>query len=547
MTANRISVYGLVGFIAFISGGWLLQRAESDAAADTYANARVFEEVLQHVARYYVDSLSEAQLYDLAIDGMLESLGDPYTAFLRQRELRDLTLSTTGNYGGLGIRIDVRDGWITIITPLPDTPADRVGLEPGDRIVEVEGVSTEGWSSSQAVNELKGEPGTDVRIKIMRPGYSELLPFTVTRAMIHVNSVATATMLDPKVGYVSLATVAETTAREFEEAVADLVDRGATSLVLDLRNNAGGILMQGVGVVDLFLGQGEIVVETRGRASGASRVYRSTSEPRWPDIPLVVLVNQLSASAAEIIAGALQDHDRALILGMSTFGKGVAQLVFRIGENQALRVTTSKWYTPLGRTLQRTADADARESLVALLPGAADSTHSDSGSVFVTPSGRELFGGGGIVPDVTVASAEISEEQRLFVDVLGSGVPMYQDVLTSYAIEIMGRDESLSGDVTISDDMLDEVRRRLDGRGAAFDDAQWAQVDGIVERQFGYVLTRYLIGRTREAELRARNDEQILAALRFLAQVQSQEELLALVPDSNNQGVTTRAPAGISN
>lgn len=547
MTANRISVYGLVGFIAFISGGWLLQRAESDAAADTYANARVFEEVLQHVASYYVDSLSEAQLYDLAIDGMLESLGDPYTAFLRQRELRDLTLSTTGNYGGLGIRIDVRDGWITIITPLPDTPADRVGLEPGDRIVEVEGVSTEGWSSSQAVNELKGEPGTDVRIKIMRPGYSELLPFTVTRAMIHVNSVGTATMLDREVGYVSLATVAETTAREFEEAVADLVDRGATSLVLDLRNNPGGILMQGVGVVDLFLGQGEIVVETRGRASGASRVYRSTSEPRWPDIPLVVLVNQLSASAAEIIAGALQDHDRALILGMSTFGKGVAQLVFRIGENQALRVTTSKWYTPLGRTLQRTAEADARESLVALLPGAADSTHSDSSSVFVTPSGRELFGGGGIVPDVTVASAEISEEQQLFADVLGSGVPIYQDVLTSYAIEIMGRDEPLSGDVTISDDMLDEVRRRLDGRGVAFDDAQWAQVDGIVERQFGYVLTRYLIGRTREAELRARNDEQILAALRFLTQVQSQEELLALVPDSDDQGVTTRAPAGISN
>src|SRR6185295_2348472 len=282
----------------------------------------MFAAALDRVADHYVDTMSEADLYQLATDGLLAQLRDPYSVVLRGDELRELTTGTTGNYGGIGTQIDVRDGWITVVAPLPDTPAERAGIQSGDQIIALDGRSTEGWKNDLAVKSLRGEPGSAVELKVRRVGVDGPLAFKLTRATIHIRSVQVSMMLDDKVGYVLLTPVSETSAQELTEAVNGLVQKGMKSLVLDLRGNPGGLLDQGVAVSDLFLDPGQEVVATRGRAPTTSKTYRDAKPQPWPHLPVVVLTNGGTASAAEIITGALQDHDRAVVVGTPTFGKG---------------------------------------------------------------------------------------------------------------------------------------------------------------------------------------------------------------------------------
>ena len=336
MKLKSLSTFGLVGFLSFVSGGWLLQgRGAPDTEA--YRNARLFDDVVAYVSRYYVDSLSEAQLYDMAIDGMLNRLGDPYTNFLRPEDFGDLSFSTTGNYAGIGVQIDSRNGFIVVVTTFADGPGVRLGLQPGDEFVEIAGEDAEGWSIQRASGTLRGEPGTKVNVKIRRRGSPQPVDFEITRAPIHVNSVDGVMMLNEEVGYLRLTTVSDVSGREVVQSILQLREDGAQSLILDLRNNPGGILQQGVALADLFLDSGSVVVETRGRAPGASQTYTTRAYEPWPDMELVVLVNERTASAAEIFSGALQDHDRAAIIGNTTFGKGVAYVVVELEDNHALK------------------------------------------------------------------------------------------------------------------------------------------------------------------------------------------------------------------
>ena len=302
MTHRKAVLIALVGFVAFLSGGWLLQRG--GGAASVYQQARLFDNVVAYVADFYVDSLSEQDIYDKAIDGLLRELDDPYTTFLRPEDLNDLAVSTTGNYGGLGIRIEIADGWITVVAPLPETPAERVGIQSGDRIVEVDGVSTHQWSMDKAVGTLRGEPGSTVRVTIVRPGLPEPLRFQVERQQVHVKAVQFAAVLEGRVGYVQLAGVSEQSARELEQEINALREQGAQSLILDLRNNPGGLLDEGIAVSDLFLDRGQVVVETRGRAPDATATYRARGQQKWPGMPITVLVNGASASASCTAAAA---------------------------------------------------------------------------------------------------------------------------------------------------------------------------------------------------------------------------------------------------
>src|SRR5439155_1122256 len=291
---NVVIVTAAVG-LALATGGWLLQR-ETEPTGSVYQQARLFEDVLAHVADFYVDSIEERRLYQMAIDGMLDQLHDPYSVFLKRDDFRALNEATTGNYGGLGIQIDVRDGWITVVGPLA---------------------------------------------------------FKLTRATIHIRSVQVSMMLDDRVGYVLLTPVSETSAQELTDAVNGLVQKGMKSLVLDLRGNPGGLLDQGVAVSELFLDPGQEVVETRGRAPTTSKTYRDAKPQPWPNLPVVVLTNGGTASAAEIITGALQDHDRAVVVGTPTFGKGLVQSLWQLTPETALKLTTARWFTPSGRTIQR--------------------------------------------------------------------------------------------------------------------------------------------------------------------------------------------------
>jgi carboxyl-terminal processing protease len=463
----------------------------------------------------------------MAIDGLLNELNDPYTGFLREEDYRELTESTTGNYGGLGIRIDVRDGWITIVAPIAGTPAEEAGLTTGDRIVEVEGKSTYGWSNDQAVDVLRGEPGTQVNIGIARPGITGVMAYNLSRAKIHITAVQLATVLEGNVGYVSLVNsfVSATMRDELIESIDDLVSQGATSLILDLRYNPGGLLDQGVAVADLFLDPDQEVVATKGRGRGMSDTFDASEEQRWPDLPMVVVVNQGTASASEIIAGALQDHDRALVVGTPTFGKGLVQNILRLGRYEALRLTTARWYTPSGRLIQRD-----REQQRLFTRG--QEVGPDTTAAFKTDGGRTVYGGGGIRPDLVVAPDTLTTPEQEFVRALGAKVPAYRDALTSYALELKASGSITNRPVRVTAEMRAEVLRRMREKDVEISDEQYASARGLIDQQLGYEVERYVFGRESESRRRIADDPQVQTALDLLRDAKSPDQVFALAEAS---------------
>jgi len=534
---NRWGIIVLVAAVSFFTGGWLLQRGVA-SDGNVYQQARLFDDVLHHVHDYFVDSLGESELYQRATTGMLEGLKDPYSVLLQGEDFQRLTEQTTGNYGGLGIQIDVRNGWITVVAPLPDTPAEAAGVLSGDQIIEVDGVSTEGWSSEKAVSVLRGEEGTSVDIKIRRAGIAESLPFNLARAVIHLRSVSPGMLMSDGVGYVGLRAVSETSADELRAEIDSLVSQGMKSMVLDLRGNPGGLLDQGVKVSDLFLDSGQEIVSTRGRARGSSRAYSAEAKQRWPNLPIVVLVDAWSASASEIIAGALQDHDRALVVGVPTFGKGLVQTLFRLDDATALKLTTARWFTPSGRTIQREArDAEDQEQL-AQIAAAHDGVVPDSlrpeGDTtavpeFKTDAGRIVRGGGGIVPDMIVRADTLSDGEQAFFNDLGANLAVYRDALTSIALELKDSGASLPESFTITPALRAQMAARLAERGVVIDPTVYQGARSIIDDQLGYEIARYVIGRTAEVRRRAANDLQLQRALVLLEQAGSPRDLLAKV------------------
>lgn len=521
---HRWGVIVLVAVLSFVTGGWLVQRGVSNDGG-VFQQARLFDDVLRHIDAYYVDSIGELELYDRAISGLIKELDDPYTVLLEGESFRRLTESTTGNYGGLGIQIDVRDGWITVVAPLPDTPAERAGIESGDQIIEVDGESTEDWTSDEAVNTLRGEDGSTVTILVRRAGVATPLTFEITRAVIHVRSVPPGTMFDGDIGYVSLRPVSEASATELHNEIQSLRDRGMQSLILDLRRNPGGLLDQGVAVTDLFLDESEEVVSTRGRARGSTKRFTTSHRQSWPDMPIVVLVDRYSASAAEIIAGALQDHDRAVIVGEPTFGKGLVQTLYRLGSTTALKLTTARWYTPSGRTIQRTQAGIGSDGTVATAEDpAADSTLP----LFHTAGGRQVRGGGGIIPDVAVASDTLSTDEQRFVKTMGEDWPKYRDAITSYALELKDEGAITDKDFVVTRAMRAHLYDQLVERGGTVSRDDFTAAGSLVDDQLGYEIARYVFGRDAEFQRRNSDDSQIRAALDLLEHARTPAALLTL-------------------
>jgi carboxyl-terminal processing protease len=540
MTRQRILVVTGLAAVALASGGWFLQRGQP-APGSVYQQARLFDEVLAHVADYYVDSLDERQLYQMAIDGLLGQLKDPYSEFLKPDDFRSLSEQTTGNYGGLGIQIDVRDGWITVVAPLPDTPAERAGVATGDQIVEIDGRSTQGYKSDQAVRELRGTPGSAVDLTVRRIGVSEPMHFKLTRATIHVRSVQVALMLDGGVGYVSLSPVANSSAQEVSDAIVRLQGEGLKALIFDVRGNPGGLLDQGVAVSDLFLDRGAEIVATRGRAPGANESHFDKQPQRWPNLPIVVLVNAGSASAAEIIAGALQDHDRALVVGTPTFGKGLVQSFWRLSPETGLKLTTARWYTPSGRTIQRRFETeDEHDAQVIAATRGQDTTAVDSTEIFRTTGGRTVYGGGGIRPDLLVVADTFTAGERAFMRGLGGRIPAYRDVISSYALELKRLGTVTTRSFTVAPAMVDEVLRRLAARDVSLDAESTSAARSLIGQDLGYEIARYVFGRDAEFRRRMGDDRQIQEALRLARRARTPQELFTLAGTPAGGGTTLR-------
>ena len=542
MTSHKGFVVAAVALATLVTGGWFLQR-ETEPAGSVYQQARLFDDVLAHVADYYVDSLDERQLYQMAIDGMLDQLHDPYSVFLKPEDFRQLSEATTGNYSGLGIQIDVRGGWITVVAPLPDTPAERAGVQTGDLIVELDGRSTEGWKQDQAVKELRGPAGTPAELKIRRAGVDQPITFKLTRANIHIRSVQVAMMLDDHVGYVSLSPVNETSARETQQAVDSLLKQGMKSLIFDLRGNPGGLLDQGVAVSDLFLDPGQAIVETRGRAPGSSRGFSDTKPQSWGRLPVVVIVNGGSASAAEIIAGALQDHDRALLVGTPTFGKGLVQSFWRLTPESGLKLTTARWFTPSGRTIQRITKSEQEQEDQVIAAQRGHDIPPDSSLRFKTDGGRIVYGGGGIRPDLYVVADTFTTAERSFIRALGDKIPLYRDALAGYALELKEGHRLASPTFTVSDAMVDEVIRRMRAKGATVPDSVAGGARTLIAQELGYEAARYVFGRSADVRRRFNDDQQVQRALSLAARAKSPQDLLSLAataPSSANAPVRNR-------
>ena len=520
MRSRAVIVAAVLG-VALVSGGWLMQ-AGYDGAGSHVTSARLFDEVMKRVENFYVDTITGPQLYRKAVDGLLLELHDPHSVYLPPDRLAKLNESTTGRYAGVGIQMDVRDGWITVVTPLPGTPAHRAGILTGDRVVEIEGKPTRSWTSDEAVKALRGAPGSVVHVVIERPGSATRLPFSLTREEIRFHSVQHALMLRDSIGYVALTIFSENSDQELRAAIDSLRARGMRALVFDLRGDPGGLLDQGVAVADLFLDPGQKIVSMRGRTKDSDRDYVDRRPQPWPQLPLAVLVDSGSASASEIVAGALQDHDRALIVGTTSYGKGSAQSLFPVTDSSALKLTTALWYTPSGRSINRahqSADDDDQDALRSL--GAASPRPR-----FKTDAGRTVLGGGGITPDVIVADSAVDAQATSLQAALGRHVADFRDVLTDYALELKGQKRITTATFTVTPAMRSELYDRLRRRGVSIPRTLYDADSSVVDRLVADQITRYVFGPDAEYERLLHRDPDVAAALGLLARSRTQEDLL---------------------
>ena len=545
MTRQRIiqvTSISVVAVAAFLSGGWFMQQG-SRGDESVYQRAKTFDDVLSHIADYYVDTLDERRLYDMAITGMVKELHDPYSVFLTGRDLTGLNEVTTGNYGGLGIQIEVRDNAIVVVAPLPDSPAERAGIQTGDRIVEVNWQSTAQWNQEQAVRNLRGPENTNVALKIQRPGVTDLIGFNLVRARIHARSVRTALMVNDRVGYVELNPFSEESADELTAAIDSLKGVGLRSLILDLRGNPGGLLDEGIAVSELFLDPGQEVVATRGRAPGSSRQYNDQQAQRYPDLPIVVLVNGGTASASEIVAGALQDHDRALVLGQPTFGKGLVQTLFRLSGDAALKITTARWYTPSGRSIQRRAHSEEEQE--ALTDSAAvrpDTGPPAPGQVFHTDHGRAVAGGGGIVPDVAVRpdSTDLVAARALNA-ALGKNVPTFNDALAAYALDARARHAVSAPTFQVTPEMRAAFLASLARRGVTLDAKTVSAAQHFIDEDIGYEVAEFNFGRAGSVRRLFDQDPVLVEAVRYASQARTPADLLSLA-QAGKSGAAAQRP-----
>jgi carboxyl-terminal processing protease len=515
----RTVIVGGTLLAALITGGWLLQRGTHTGTFTAYEGARLFENVFRHIQNEYVDAVSDSALYRKSVDGMLYELRDPYSTFLPPDRFARLNETTTGNYAGLGVEVDLRDGWLIVVAAIPGGPADHAGLQPGDRITAIAGKQTKGWTNEEASKVLRGKPGTTVMLTIERPGSSAPIELKVQRTTIHQSAVRRASLLGDGIGYIDLKAFSDSTVKELNGAITTLLARGMKTLVLDLRTNPGGLLNQGVRVSDLFLNPGQKIVSMRGRLPEANREYADSAMQRWPQLPLVVLVDGRSASAAEIVAGALQDHDRAVLVGTPTYGKGSAQSVIPFGLEGGLKITTARWFTPSGRSITRKRPADDE----------TDDGLPEVRQRFRTDAGRAVYGGGGITPDVIAGDSTTPVIEQNFIRALGAKAAHFRDAVTDYSLSLKANRSIPSPDFVVTPAMRDEVWQRMKARGVDIPRSVYDEAEPLVSRVIANDIARYVFGSEAEFRRRASVDKTLQKALELARGARTEQELLKKV------------------
>jgi carboxyl-terminal processing protease len=508
-------------------GQRLTSSTNSGGDGDVRESLRSFTDVYDVVQQNYAEPVSpDKAIYNGAIPGMLRVL-DPHSNFFDPKSYAALREEQRGKYYGVGMQVGPRNNKVIVIAPFAGAPAYRAGIRPGDVIIAVDGKPTDNMSTSDVADLLKGPKGTTVKITMLREGSDKPLDFTVVRDEIPRYSVDVHFMIRPGIGYVHISGFQETTEHELRQALDELGD--LHGLILDLRQNPGGLLSEGVGVADQFLKKGQVIVSHHGRAS-AEKVYKAAHGNGGKDYPLVVLVNRGTASAAEIVAGAIQDHDRGLIAGETTFGKGLVQTVYPLSENTGLALTTAKYYTPSGRLIQRDYSSI---SLYDYYYNDRENGESSTANheVKMTDSGRTVYGGGGITPDVKIASIKSNK----FQDAL----------LTKYAFFNFAKHYVINHKVNkqfeVDEAVMQEFRKYLDEQNIAFTEADLAENNDWIRASIKAELFINEFGQQEGMRVHAEGDPEVQKALELLPQAkQLADNAKKTIAQRNNARLTAQ-------
>jgi carboxyl-terminal processing protease len=487
---------------------------------------QTFSQILSVVQERAAGPVDSKDVIEGAIRGMVRTL-DPHTNYLDADDYKHMIEEQQGSFSGLGIVISKpgHDKPLTVISPLEGTPAWNAGIRAGDVISQIEGTDTLDMMIDEALRRLKGPKGTEVSITVTRPGDDEPLHFTLVRDDIPTYSIRYAFLARPGVGYIKIENFTRTTEREMEEKIESLRRQGMTQLVLDLRHNPGGLLEQAVRVSDQFLRKGQMIVYTQGRIRGSDQEFRASGAGRHPDMPIVTLVDKFSASASEIVSGALQDHDRALIVGKPTWGKGLVQTVYPLSQGTALALTTARYYTPSGRLIQR--DYNSLEDYLSYED--SDAVEPPKGEVRQTDAGRPVYGGGGIRPDVLVDREPTSH----FIDSLSRNQTFFH-----FAVDYDTRHKDLPHNFEVNPQMMTEFQAFLDKRKIAWTPADLEADRDRLRTEIRQAIASTLWGMDEGYKVLMETDRQMQRALELFPEAQQ----LATLPRSGKVS-QTKEPA----
>ncbi|MEJ7811774.1 MAG: S41 family peptidase [Gemmatimonadaceae bacterium] len=543
MPSLRRYTFVAATILPVLAGGWVLQgRATRD-------NARLFDQVLSLVSDRFVDTVDAAGLYEKAARGLVQQLNDPYSELFTPKQAERFSSTSTGRYAGTGMQIEKQGDNIVVVRVFPNTPAERAGVVEGDRIIGVDTASTRNMTSSDVSDRILGAPGTKIRLRFARFGVPQPIEHTLTRAVIHIPAVPFALMLDGKVGYIPLQTFNETASEELTSALDRLMKQGARGLILDLRDNPGGILDQALAISDLFLKQGQEIASVRAR-QGAAQTFVARARQHVPNLPLVVMVNGYAASASEIVSGALQDHDRALVVGTTSYGKGLVQSVFQLEGGYSLKLTTAKWFTPSGRTIQRDRSSNGQPLVASAgrvdttsgaaatqvarpiqgnADGAPDSLEGESVKksrpVFRSDAGRTIYGGGGITPDVIIPEDTSTTAEQTLARALATNAGIVRATLYDMSLEQKGR---VTPDVTSKPEWREDFFKRLTAAKVPVDRKQFDAATTLVDRWLMQQVIRQSFGDSSVFRRYMPEDGQVMKALDLLKKGQTQQDLFAL-------------------
>jgi len=500
------------------------------------AEYRIFTAGLKAIEDVYVGDVESERVVYSAITGMLQTL-DPHSSFMDPRTYAQTRERQEGRYYGLGITIQVINGDVNVASVFENSPAHEAGLRRGDVIARIEGEDTKGWTSEQTVGRLKGPRGTFVNISLRRDGHEKLIDLRVRRDEVHIPTVAAAVMLDETTGYIKLTEFAENSDRELGRALADLTRRGMKRLVFDLRGNPGGQLDQAILISSRFLPQGDLVVYTRGRVRGSDQDYRAQEGSDYLTLPMITLVNRSSASASEIVSGALQDHDRSLVVGETTFGKALVQSVYRLSRGAAALITTARYYTPSGRLIQRPWDGTFDEYLTyTLRDQEVNKTHRPE-DLKLTDAGRKVYSGGGIEPDrYFVGPTEGFNPGRFARSIAARGLfDVYARRFTRrgdtrISQPTSGPRHEVSADYEVTEAMLEEFEQLVRQSPIRFDEDGWQKDRNYIVAMIAKEIDIDLFGSAKAYERLARQDPQLQFALNYFGEAAN---LLNLGKNSN--------------